>query len=184
MRVTGTTEARKKPTTAERFMRFVSKGAGDECWEWTGHRDSQGYGRFHNGRRMEKASRVSYRLFVGQIKSSRELVCHKCDNPSCVRPDHLFLGSHAENMKDMASKGRSARLQGGDNPSAKITKDVVIVILKMLQEGKKYREIADATGVSMSTVGNIKRGDSWSKVTLSGEQDQVQPMQGPIKPKE
>ena len=91
-----------------RFWRHVTTG--DDCWEWTGTRDRHGYGRISlpggdNGNLL--AHRYSVMLHFGMF-DRRLNVLHRCDNPACVRPDHLFLGTHVDNMRVMAAKGRSA----------------------------------------------------------------------------
>jgi len=90
---------------ADRFWEKVKKG--DGCWEWTAA-TSRGYGTFNLGRRQgtRGAHVVAYELKVGPTEGG--FVLHQCDNPACVRPDHLFLGTNADNMRDMSSKGRSA----------------------------------------------------------------------------
>lgn len=91
---------------AERFWEKVRKSSG--CWEWTAYRNALGYGAIAYGkpRRPVLAHRVAWELTHGAAPSPDVEVCHRCDNPSCVRPDHLFLGSHRDNMLDMIAKGR------------------------------------------------------------------------------
>jgi hypothetical protein len=96
-------------TLADKFWRYVKRG--DGCWEWQGHRDKKGYGRIQAGRELPMpAHRASYILNVGPIPDdgTEWCVCHRCDNPPCVRPDHLFLGTDKDNHDDMVRKGRHA----------------------------------------------------------------------------
>ena len=87
---------------AERFWPRVRKG--DGCWEWQGHRSSHGYGKIGCGGKDIGTHRVAWELAHGPIPAGMH-VCHRCDNPPCVRPDHLFLGTHSDNMRDLAEKG-------------------------------------------------------------------------------
>lgn len=101
------------PHELERFMALISHSG--ECWVWQGARSPKGYGRFAtkvaNGWRLRRAHRVSYEHFVGPINEL--LVCHHCDNPSCVNPGHLFLGTAKDNAQDASRKGRVHK--GGAN---------------------------------------------------------------------
>ncbi len=95
-----------------RFWENVEKPSGDGCWVWTGHRVAHrgGYGIFKlRGNRPMRAHRYSYELAHGPIDDPRLFVCHHCDNPMCVRPEHLFLGTAKDNHDDMVRKGRHAR---------------------------------------------------------------------------
>src|SRR6266446_4977936 len=91
-----------------------------ECWEWIAFRRSEGYGRFSFNRKTEQAHRVSLKL-IGVIIPPKILVCHSCDNPPCVNPKHLFLGSDKDNSNDKVLKNRQGGAKGETNQGAKIT---------------------------------------------------------------
>lgn len=129
------------------------------CWNWLGNKDRQGYGYCYFVPGQTKAPRASYRIFKGRIPKDK-LIMHSCDNPSCVNPEHLSVGTHAENQAQKAERGRS--LRGELNNSAKLTREEV---LEIFRDDRAYRVIAADYGVSHSVVGNIKRGQTWDHVT-------------------
>jgi len=160
--------SREKLSTDETVRRFSEKGrerflskirATEGCWIWEGGLVN-GYGWFSI--RIDKvtrgmgAHRVSYCLFKGEIGDL--FVCHSCDTPACVNPEHLFLGTTTENMADMWRKGRGARLVGDSNPCAKLSPADVIQIRK---DNRKIREIATSYGLSVRYVFKIRSGEKW-----------------------
>ena len=112
-------------STEERFWEKVDKSG--DCWEWTAYRDRDGYGQFKiNGRDMLAHRAV---MVISGHDVGESTVCHTCDNPSCVNPDHLYLGTPASNSADMVSKGRS--LTGESHPRCKLTESDVLKIRGM-----------------------------------------------------
>lgn len=151
---------RKKIPPEVRFWRHVEKLEGDDaCWNWRAHRDDKLYGLF--GVRAGKtvyAHRFSWELANGPIPDGL-WVLHKCDNPSCVRPKHLFLGTHQDNMKDQAAKGRTTR--GELDGMAKLTASQVVEIRTLLDRGRKGVDLARTFSVSIATISRIKHRIRW-----------------------
>ena len=98
----------RRGDTPQRFFDNIAIIPEHACWEWIGCKYRNGYGRFHIGNVNWSAHRYSYFLHFGNLPADK-LVCHSCDNRSCVRPEHLFLGTHAENTRDMMKKGRGIK---------------------------------------------------------------------------
>lgn len=143
------------------FFNFVAKTTAG-CWEWTGSRHEQGYGRYRQGDRIAKAHRVSYEIHKGPIPDGL-FVLHRCDNPACVNPDHLFLGTHDDNMADMVAKGRARtnKRSGLLNPAAKITPAEAEEI-RRLRGRATQAQIARRFGVSQQLVSCIQTGKNWA----------------------
>ena len=143
---------------AERFWSKVDKSG--DCWEWTAHRTPLGYGRFNTGDDfIEGAHRMAWRLSNGPIPAGTE-ICHHCDNPPCVNPEHLFLGSHADNMGDAARKKRLPGNRTRLTPGAKITPAMAQEI-RALRGTAPYRVIGARYGIGASQVCQIMLGRQW-----------------------
>lgn len=129
------------------------------CWEWTAGRISGGYGEFWVGTANHLAHRVSWYIYRGDIPENI-LVCHHCDNPACVNPDHLFLGTDADNSRDMTEKGRS--MVGEKHPGAKLTKKKVLKIRSLYATGDyTQRELAKMFDIAQSVISGIIHKRGW-----------------------
>lgn len=130
------------------------------CWLWLGHLNPYGYGRLGRNRIERQAHRLSFLAHIGPIPDELK-VLHKCDIPSCVNPDHLFLGTDEDNMQDMVTKGRNVNPSGEDHPMAKLNyKDI-----QKIRENKisTISAIADHFGVSRRAIRFVKTGETWSR---------------------
>jgi hypothetical protein len=150
----------------ERFWQKVEKT--ETCWNWTGCKHEKGYGLFSVKNRNRRAHRVSYEMHCGKIPDGMQ-VLHDCDNPSCVRPDHLFLGTNADNMADKCAKGREAHVgqKGSANARAKLTEDQVLAIRAA---SGRHRQIALSFGISRRSISDIKAGRRWTHVSTGERQ--------------
>jgi hypothetical protein len=137
----------------------------DECWPWTGRLLPSGYGQFRSGRHHglpTRSHRVAYTLTHGLVPPGLSIL-HSCDNPSCCNPLHLRAGTHAENMRDMWSRGRQpiTCLPGGSNSNSRLSNEQISLILLDM---RSHESIANQYGVSRSHVSKIKRKERWAHV--------------------
>lgn len=154
------------PDTGEiaRFWARVDRSSGpNACWEWQAARQPTGYGAVWLGRRVAISHRVAWTLTNGPIPNGKH-VCHHCDNPPCCNPEHLFLGTDDDNMRDKEQKGRANHSHSEARPSAKLTNDDVREIRRLLATGLMQREVADCYGVHDSQISRINSGHLWRHV--------------------
>lgn len=144
------------PTLAERFWEKVRVAGADECWEWQAADNGLGYGLLGVEGRMIYAHQLSYEFEHGPF-SITKCVLHSCDNPPCVNPAHLFLGTKKDNSRDMASKRRAAGQDG-----RKLKPEEVARIRERITSGEIQRALAREYGVSDTTISEIKTGRTWS----------------------
>ncbi len=156
--------ARYEVTYAERFWANVTKSE-NGCWIWTGRFTQEtGYGVFYRSRQTGPrkqigAHRLSWELAHGALPPDGLIVCHACDNRACINPAHLFLGTCADNSRDMVVKGRSVR--GARARSAVLTDEDVLTMRARLRAGDTNKAIARDFGVSEPHVSGIKHGKFW-----------------------
>jgi hypothetical protein len=150
----------------ERFWRHVKRS--DGCWLWQGGLSTDGYGRIRQPGKRSKvlAHRFSYARHYGPIPDGL-WVLHRCDVRACVRPDHLFLGTHADNMRDKVTKGRQPSTRGEKNPRAKLTAGQVLLIRERHRQGESRDALAQAFGVTYETVAMIVRRATWTHLGRS-----------------
>lgn len=157
--------ARRCPV--ERFKEKVLFRDEKQCWEWTANKNNKGYGMFRPGGTANKilAHRFSYEINVGPVPKGK-VVCHKCDNPSCVNPNHLFVGTMKENLHDMIRKGRSYHppMSGTKNGNAILKEKDISEIRALHKNSVPIRIIAAEFKVKPCTIYDVLRGRSWNHI--------------------
>lgn len=147
---------------SKRFLSKVDIRAPHECWPWTANRHRKGYGLFKLERRNWKAHRVSWEMYEGQIPPGI-CVLHHCDNPPCVNPAHLFLGTHKLNAEDRDAKGRNRPCPGEKNGQAVLTADQVREIRTVYAARSKTQvALGRQFGLRQGSISNIVHRRSWA----------------------
>jgi len=157
-----------------RFWSSVDKSERPKsCWIWKAGKDKYGYGIFCCGGDNYRAHRVAYQLTQGEIPKGK-CVLHHCDNPSCVNPSHLFVGTHADNVRDKVAKGRQARgdtlrsnrifLKGGAVGTSKLNEEQVKEIRSLAAMGLHRKKIAEKFNVHKDTIRDIIRRKIWKHI--------------------
>lgn len=139
-----------------RFLARVEK-RDDGCWRWLGALNRDGYGRIGAGGRYTGSHRFAYERFVRPIPPGLS-VCHRCDRPWCVNPEHLFLGTQKDNMRDCSMKGRAGM---NPNPRRKLSVEQVLAIRHGLATGVSGHLLAKTHGVTRATIHNIGSRKKW-----------------------
>jgi len=145
------------------FWIKVAVGTKGKCWKWLASKGVGGYGQFRVGKRMVKASHVAYYLSKGRWPPKGLEVCHTCDNPSCVNPDHLWIGTRLENARDAVAKGRYRGLKGSKNPSAKFSDATIKLVFKLKKQGYTNASISRELKISTTHVSNLINGKRRAK---------------------
>lgn len=145
-------------TTEERFWAKVDRSG--DCWEWTASVGTHGYGVFGVGKGTITAHRMSAKL-AGRDPSGL-VVCHTCDNKTCVNPEHLWVGTQRDNLLDMRHKGRQAR--GRALPQTKLTAEAVLAIREEYSRGIYQRDLAKKYGIAQSQISQIVNRKSWAHI--------------------
>lgn len=132
------------------------------CWLWTASKGHKGYGTFSIAKTAHNAQRAAWFIHYGEWPKG--CACHKCDNPACVRPEHLFDGTYQENSDDMFAKGRNRHARGSEAGKAKLTEDQVREIRQRFEDGEGKWELAAEFGVGETTMRKLLQGETWSHV--------------------
>lgn len=135
----------------------------DECRVWVKRRHAKGYGEKTFNGVKDRVHRFAFAVFHGDFDDAWQ-VCHTCDNPPCINPNHLFLGTHDDNHADKVNKGRQA--QGSNHGIAKLTEADIPEIFRLRKDGLLHREIADKFGVTRSRISTILARKEWDHVVI------------------
>jgi hypothetical protein len=133
-----------------------------ECWPWVGPKDPDGYGRIESGRHRHPVHRVALEIHLRRALRPNHVAAHRCDNPPCCNPEHLFEATRAENNQDAKHKGRTAR--GERNGAAKLTATQVVEIVNRRIAGESAGELAKEFGVSSRQIYYLARAERWRHV--------------------
>lgn len=155
--------ARQHPTEKD-FWMLVDRRESDACWLWHGDINDSGYGKFRYKSKYVYAHRLAYEFTNGIIPDGL-IICHKCDNPACINPNHLFLGTYFDNSQDMIAKGRQRKALGSDSGRAKLTDAQVVEIRKRYAAGGiRQRELASEYDVAKDTIWYLINRKTWRHI--------------------
>lgn len=150
-------------TYAEKFWTQVDVKGLNDCWEFQGKLDDRGYGYFNVGPHQVLAHRVAY-VYIYGLMPEKLYVCHRCDNPKCSNPFHLFLGTPSDNIQDMLRKKRNNPARGERSGKAVLSEANVIRMRRMYREGVSQKDLALTFGISRKQISCIVNRVQWAHV--------------------
>jgi hypothetical protein len=165
----------------KRFWSRVATAGNDDCWLWTAAKHTQGYG-LCSYRPNARAHRVAWELTKGPIPPGM-MVCHKCDNPPCCNPNHLFIGTNTDNVVDMELKRRSKHVKGESHGASKLSEADVAEIRRRYKprvghrpnSGVSQKKLAEEYGVHRATIQLILSGKNWKHIPVEITETQFTP---------
>lgn len=155
-----------RSNTIEDFWNSVDRSGGpDSCWVWKKSRSPRGYGKTHHNGKEWRANRLAFFLETG---TTPDAVCHRCDNPPCCNPRHLFAGTHGTNARDRAKKNRGFRPMGERHHHSRLTAESVMSIRREYASGASCIDLAAKFGASREHITDIVYGRRWRHLPLVG----------------
>lgn len=149
-------------TNIDRFFKKVNFT--DECWNWIGGKSSKKYGRFRINKKLYLPHRLSYKYFYETSIPLKMDVCHHCDNPKCINPGHLFIGTRSDNMKDCVLKNRLNVPKGEKHPHSKLTEEKIREIRNLSNKGYSQRQLSRIYQIGHRAIGAVVNKKSWKHV--------------------
>lgn len=149
------------------FLERIQINPSTKCWEWQGARDRDGYGHMGYKNKIYLVHRLAYMYYhnISESNIKNKVVMHACDNPSCVNPNHLNLGTPKDNVHDCIKKGRRVQSKGESNGNSKLTEYQVKKIKELYQLGISQEELARMFNVSRRSIYNIRNNITWNHVS-------------------
>lgn len=148
----------------KRFLNNIIIVGPQTCWEWQGRVNQDGYGTLNFKGTVSLAHRLAWIIHSEEEIPHGKQVLHTCDNRKCMNPNHLYIGDHLKNMRDMVERGRGGNQKGEKNGNCKLSEKDVVEIKSLLAKGKKRKEIASKYKIAAITVDRIKYKRAWSHV--------------------